>query len=88
MDFILTAPPYLAGYSDRHGPHCRQRQGSGLPFGNFYRILKPNRFCVTFYRWPKVDRLFTACREAGFYPVGHHLVWPKSYTSRRQFVRC
>lgn len=89
VDFILTDPPYLAGYRDRHGRTIANDRGAAWlrpTFRELYRILKPNRFCVSFYGWPKVDRFFTAWREAGFYPVGH-LVWPKSYTSRRQFVR-
>jgi adenine-specific DNA-methyltransferase len=51
-----------------------------------YRVLKPDRFLVSFYGWNTVDRFFAAWKAAGFYPVGH-LVWVKRYHSKERFVR-
>jgi adenine-specific DNA-methyltransferase len=88
VDFVLTDPPYLANYRDRTGRTVAGDDSDGWlkpAFVQIYRVLKPNRFCVCFYGWPKVDRFFAAWRSAGFYPVGH-LVWTKRYTSRQRFV--
>jgi site-specific DNA-methyltransferase (adenine-specific) len=89
IDFVLTDPPYLARYRDRQGRSVTNDDRGGWlapAFAEIYRVLKNHSFCVSFYGWPKVDRFFAAWRRAGFYPVAH-LVWPKAYTSRRQFVR-
>ena len=51
-------------------------------FAQLYRVLKPGRFCVSFYGWNKVDQFFAAWKAAGFSAVGH-LVWVKRYTSSR-----
>lgn len=88
VDFILTDPPYITGYRDRQGRTVANDDRAGWlrpAFAELYRVLKNDRFCVSFYGWPKVDRFFAAWRAAGFYPVAH-LVWPKGYTSRQQFV--
>jgi adenine-specific DNA-methyltransferase len=50
-----------------------------------YRVLKPNRFCVSFYGWNRVDAFFAAWKAAGFRPVGH-LVFAKRYASKERFV--
>ena len=55
-------------------------------FAEIYRVLKDNKFCVSFYGWNKADKFFTAWRDAGFKPVGH-LVWVKSYASSQGFLR-
>ena len=51
-----------------------------------YRVLKPDSFAVSFYGWSKADRFLNAFRSAGFRVVGH-LVFPKRYTSKTQFLR-
>ncbi len=89
IDLVLTDPPYLVRYRDRQGRTlANDATGEWLEpaFAEIFRVLKDNRFCVSFYGWPKVDRFFLAWRSAGFYPVGH-LVWPKAYTSGQRFVR-
>jgi adenine-specific DNA-methyltransferase len=47
--------------------------------------VKPNRFCVSFYGWNKVDVFFAAWKAAGFAPVGH-LVFTKHYSSKERYV--
>jgi len=82
-DFVLTDPPYLVNFRDRQG---RSLAGDNHDewlrpaFAEIFRVLKPGRFCVSFFGWNKVDRFFAAWRTAGFRPVGH-LVWVKDYSS-------
>jgi adenine-specific DNA-methyltransferase len=89
VDLVVTDPPYLARYKSRDG---RTLAGDStdewlLPsFEQLYRVLKPDRFCVSFYGWPKADRFLRAWRRAGFRPVGH-FVWVKDYHSNERFVR-
>jgi len=88
VDFILTDPPYLTRYRDRQGRTVANDDRAGWlkpAFAELYRVLKPDRFCVSFYGWPKVDRFFAAWRAPGFYPVAH-LVWAKDYTSGYRYV--
>ncbi len=47
--------------------------------------VKPDRFCVTFYGWNRVDAFFAAWKGAGFRPVGH-LVFVKRYASKERYV--
>jgi adenine-specific DNA-methyltransferase len=85
MDFVLTDPPYLVGYRDRHGRSIAgDVDGKWLKpaFAEVFRVLKPGRFCVSFYGWQRADDFLTAWRDVGFHPVGH-LVWVKSYASKR-----
>jgi len=88
VDFVLTDPPYLAHYrdrSDRTVLNDDRDRWLTPAFGEIYRVLKPDRFCVSFYGWSQVDRFFAAWRKAGFRPVGH-LVWPKRYASAQRFL--
>jgi site-specific DNA-methyltransferase (adenine-specific) len=85
VDFVLTDPPYLVGYRDRSGRSLAgDVAGDWLKpaFAEIFRVLKPGRFCVSFYGWNKVDQFFAAWRAAGFYPAGH-LVWVKDYASSK-----
>jgi adenine-specific DNA-methyltransferase len=50
-----------------------------------YRVLKPDRFLVSFYGWNTVDLFFSAWKQAGFRPVGH-LVFAKRYASKERYV--
>lgn len=89
VNFILTDPPYLVNYRDREGRSiANDGDGKWLPiaFSEMYRLLEPNRFCVSFYGWNKTDLFFNAWRQAGFRIIGH-LTFPKRYTSKTQFVR-
>jgi adenine-specific DNA-methyltransferase len=88
VDFVFTDPPYLAHYrdrSDRTVLNDDRDKWLTPAFAEIYRVLKPNRFCVSFYGWSQVDKFFAAWRAAGFRPVGH-LVWPKRYASAQRFL--
>jgi adenine-specific DNA-methyltransferase len=85
VDFVLTDPPYLVGYRDRRGRSIAgdvDSQWLRPAFAEVFRVLKPGRFCVSFYGWQKADEFLSAWRAAGFQPVGH-IVWIKSYASKR-----
>lgn len=89
IDLVVTDPPYLVNYRPRDGRRCTNDDNSSwlLPsFQELYRVLKPNRFCVTFYGWPWIDRFMQAWRRSGFRPVSH-LVWVKSHCSREGYTR-
>lgn len=88
-DFVLTDPPWLVRYRDRAGRAVINDDNPDgvLPaFGDIYRVLKPNSFCVCFYGWNRVDAFFRAWTQAGFKPVGH-IVWRKNYASRTGFLK-
>jgi site-specific DNA-methyltransferase (adenine-specific) len=44
------------------------------------RVLKDDRFLVSFYGWHRAAAFLAAWKQAGLYPVGH-LVWTKGYAS-------
>jgi len=88
VDLVVTDPPYLVNYRDRSGRSVRNDGGNSAilnAFSDLYRVLKQDSFCVCFYGWNRVDRFFSAWREAGFRPVGH-IVWQKDYASNAGFV--
>lgn len=89
VDFILTDPPYLARFVDRDGRRLRNDDNDDWlkpAFAEAFRILRPGRFLVSWYGWPKAQKFFEAWRAAGFRPVGH-FVAVKSYTSSKRFVQ-
>jgi site-specific DNA-methyltransferase (adenine-specific) len=49
-------------------------------------VLKPIRYCVSFYGWSMAHRFLNVWRECGFQPVDH-FVWAKRYASRVRFVQ-
>lgn len=55
-------------------------------YSELYRLLKRDRFCISFYGYPKLDAFVHAWAEAGFDTVGH-IIWPKPYVSSSRFVR-
>jgi DNA modification methylase len=88
VDFVLTDPPYLGRYKDRYGRTLANDDDPAAVVGAYaelYRVLKTNRFCVSFYGYPKLDAFVHAWTEAGFDTVGH-IVWPKPYVSSKRFV--
>lgn len=89
VDFVLTDPPYLVDYRSRDGRSIHNDIDDGWlapAFREAYRVLKRDRFCVSFYGWSKIDRFMAAWRAAGFQPVGH-LVFRKRYASSSRFLR-
>jgi site-specific DNA-methyltransferase (adenine-specific) len=63
VDFIPTDPPYLVRYCDRSGRSVKNDDNDTWldpAFAQMYRVLKDNRFCVSFYAWNKVDRFVEA----------------------------
>jgi adenine-specific DNA-methyltransferase len=54
-------------------------------FGEIYRLLRWNRFCVSFYAWNRADKFIAAWRTAGFRIAGH-LTFVKKYASRKRFL--
>jgi adenine-specific DNA-methyltransferase len=88
VDVIVTDPPYLCRFQSRDGRTVANDDRSDWvapAFTQMYRVLKPDRFCVSFYGWNKVDVFFAAWKAAGFYPVGH-LVFVKRYASKERYV--
>ena len=86
VDFILTDPPYVARFRDRSGRTLINDDNDRWlkpAFAEAFRILRPNRFLVCFYGWPKVDRFLDAWHSAGFRPLGH-FVAVKRYTSSKR----
>ena len=89
VDFILTDPPYLVNYRSRDGRKVANDDNDRWlkpAFAEMYRVLAPDRFCVSFYGWPMADRFMQAYRAAGFRVVGH-LMFPKSYASSTRYLR-
>ena len=83
IDLVVTDPPYLVQYRDRSGRSLlgdRADNWLAPAFQELYRLLKPDRFCVSFYGWNHAERFLTAWKAAGFTPVGH-FVWEKTYAS-------
>ena len=88
VDCILTDPPYVCRFQSRDGRTVvnDDRDDWLIPaFTQMYRVLKPDRFVVSFYGWHKVDAFFAAWKSAGFRPVGH-LVFAKRYASKERYV--
>lgn len=88
VDLVVTDPPYFVRYQDRLGRTIANDADPDSVLGAFtdvYRVLKPNTFCISFYGWNSVARFFDAWTQAGFKAVGH-IVWHKSYASRRGFL--
>jgi site-specific DNA-methyltransferase (adenine-specific) len=83
VDLVVTDPPYLVNYRPRDGRRCvNDNNDSWLKpaFREIYRVLKPDRFCATFYGWPWIDRFMAAWRQSGFRPVSH-FTWVKFHCS-------
>lgn len=89
VDLIVTDPPYLVNYRDRDGrgyPNDDNDRWLKPAFAEAFRVLRPNRVCVSFYGWPRADRFLSAWRSVGFRPIAH-FVFIKRYSSAVRFVR-
>jgi adenine-specific DNA-methyltransferase len=88
-DFVLTDPPYLVHYSLSDGrsvPNDDNDAWLRPAFGEIYRVLRWNRFCISFYGWNKADKFLAAWRQIGFRVVGR-LAFIKRYASSERFLR-
>lgn len=89
VDLVVTDPPYLVRYRARDGRRIANDDNADWlapSFAEISRVLKYDRFCVSFYGWGQTDRFLAAWRGAGLRPVGH-FVFVKSYYSQARFVR-
>ena len=89
VDLIVTDPPYLVNYHSRDGrgyPSDDNDRWLEPAFAEAFRVLRPDRVCVSFYGWPRADRFLGAWRKVGFRPIAH-LVFVKRYSSAVRFVR-
>jgi adenine-specific DNA-methyltransferase len=89
VNFVLTDPPYLVNYSSRDKrivPNDNKDTWLSPAFREIYRVLRWNRFCVSFYGWNKADKFLDAWRGAGFRITGH-LTFIKTYASAERFLR-
>jgi DNA modification methylase len=87
VDLVVTDPPYLVNYRPRDGRLCANDDTAAClapSFREAYRVLKPDRFCLSFYGWPWIQRFMAVWKECGFRPVSH-FSWPKSYCSREGY---
>jgi adenine-specific DNA-methyltransferase len=88
VDVIVTDPPYMCRFQSRDGRTVTNDDRSDWvapAFTQMSRVLKPDRLCVSFYSWHRVDAFFAAWKAAGFSPVGH-LVFVKRYASKERYV--
>jgi adenine-specific DNA-methyltransferase len=88
VDFVLTDPPYLVNYTSNDGrtvPNDDNEAWLTPAFAEIYRVLRWNRFCVSFYAWNRADKFIAAWRDAGFRIAGH-LTFIKKYASRKRFL--
>jgi len=86
---VLTDPPYIARYKSRDGRTVPNDDNSAWlkpAFGETFRVLRRDTFCVSFYGWPHADRFIQAYRAAGSRVAGH-FVFPKRYTCGSKFLR-
>jgi site-specific DNA-methyltransferase (adenine-specific) len=87
VDLIVTDPPYLVNYRSRDGrgyPNDDNDRWLEPAFAEAFRVLRPNRVCVSLYGWPRADRFLAAWRSVGFRPIAHLV---KRYASAVRFVR-
>jgi adenine-specific DNA-methyltransferase len=89
VDMVLTDPPYLVRYQSRDGrrvPNDDTDTWLAPTFAEAYRVLKRDRFCVSFCGFTQADRFLAAWKAAGF-RVLEHLIWRKRYPSSTGCVR-
>ncbi len=85
VDLVLTDPPYLVNYKDRHGRKVANDTNADgvLPaFDEIYRVMKPNTLCICFAGWTALPEFSSAWAKAGFRITGH-IVWTKDYASSK-----
>ena len=89
IDLVVTDPPYLVNYTSRDGRTIANDSDSGWirpAFAEIARVLKPHRFCISFYGVLQADKFFNAWHKAELRAV-EHLVWHKHYASSQRIVK-
>lgn len=92
VDFVLTDPPYLVGYTGRWDGERLAIVGDNDPtwlapcFSQIFRVLKRDTFCVSFYGWPHADLFVGRWKEIGFRLVSH-LAFVKNVWGLGRFTR-
>ena len=90
IDLIVTDPPYLVGYRDRHNrtiANDRNPDGVLPAFEHMGRVLRDNRYLILFCGWSAIDLFSQAWTEAGFRSVGQ-ILWRKPYVSSTWHTQC
>ena len=90
IDLIITDPPYLVGYRDRHGRSIANDENPDavLPaFPQMARVLRNNRYMILFCGWSAIDQFSATWTSAGLRTVGQ-IFWDKSYTSSSWHTEC
>lgn len=89
IDLAMADPPYLVRYRPRDArTYSNDDNDRWLEpaYAEAYRVLKPNRVCVSFYGWARAEQFLRAWRLAGFRPIAH-FTFVKRYASATKFVR-
>jgi adenine-specific DNA-methyltransferase len=85
VDLVLTDPPYLTNYQSRDGRRFQNDNPRSAwwlepAYRAMYRLLKPDRYAISFYGVFQVERFMSVWKAVGFRPVGH-FVFIKEYPS-------
>ena len=86
VGLVVTDPPYGVNYVDRCGrtvANDDQLDWIEPAFAEIARLLKPNRFCVSFLGWFEAERFFSAWKRCGLSVVGN-IVFSKRYASSQR----
>jgi len=89
VDFVLTDPPYGISYKDRNGRTMANDDSTAWiepAFTEIARVLKPGRFCLSFYGWYSADIFVKVWKAHGLRPQGH-FSFVKEYASSRRIVQ-
>jgi len=89
IDLVVTDPPYVVGYRSRDGRSIAgdtTDEWLAPAFRAIYRVLKPHRYCVSFYGYNKAEAFLSAWRTAGFRLVAQ-FIWVKQYPSSQRIVQ-
>ena len=85
VDLVVTDPPYLVNYKDRHGRKVANDANAEavLPvFDEVYRVMKPDSLCISFCGWTALPEFTAAWARVGFRITGQ-IVWTKNYASSK-----
>jgi adenine-specific DNA-methyltransferase len=92
VDFVLTDPPYLVGYTGRWDGERKAIVGDDDPgwllpaFTEIWRVLKRDSFAISFYGWGHADLFVGTFKALGFRLVSH-LAFVKNVWGLGRFTR-